>query len=170
MFRWIVHGGHVPSRKSSIPVITHARSSPFFRLRSRVHMYLTYIKCSNLNTKGHGKNAYSLNSLNIFHENIRGLRNKSDKLMNSSVVDSINPHILCLSKHHMEEKDLMNLTVTGYSLSSSYCCQNLQRGRVCIFVREHESFNKTDTSLNCEEQTFEVCAIELETKSSNLRI
>jgi hypothetical protein len=59
----------------------------------------------------------------------------------------------------MEEKDLMNLTVTGYSIGSSYCCRNLQRGRVCIFVREDESFNKTDTSLNCEEQTFEACAI-----------
>jgi len=24
-----IHGGHVPSRNSSIPVITHARASPF---------------------------------------------------------------------------------------------------------------------------------------------
>jgi hypothetical protein len=41
---------------------------------------------------------------------------------------------------------------------------------VCIFVREDQSFNKSDTFLHCAEQTLEVCATELETKSSNLRI
>jgi hypothetical protein len=70
----------------------------------------------------------------------------------------------------MEEQDLLNLTLTGYSLCSSYCHQNLQKGKVCLFVREDESFNKTDTSLHCTEQTLEVCAAEHETKSSNLKI
>jgi exonuclease III len=41
---------------------------------------------------------------------------------------------------------------------------------VCIFVREDQSFKKTDTLLHCAQQTLEVCVIELETKSSNLRI
>jgi hypothetical protein len=41
---------------------------------------------------------------------------------------------------------------------------------VCISVREDQSFNKIDTSLHCAEQILEVCATELETKSSNLRI
>jgi exonuclease III len=41
---------------------------------------------------------------------------------------------------------------------------------VHIFVREDQGFNKSDTSLNCAEQTLEVCAVELETKSSNLSI
>jgi hypothetical protein len=39
---------------------------------------------------------------------------------------------------------------------------------VCIFVREDQKFNKTDTLLHCAEQTLEVYAVELETKSSNL--
>jgi hypothetical protein len=38
------------------------------------------------------------------------------------------------------------------------------------FVREDQSFNKIDTSLHCAEQTSKVCAVKLETKSSNLRI
>jgi len=63
----------------------------------------------------------------------------------------------------MEEQDLLNLTLSGYSLGSSYCCWNLQKGGVCIFVREDQSFNKIDTLLPCAEQTLEVCAIELET-------
>jgi hypothetical protein len=41
---------------------------------------------------------------------------------------------------------------------------------VCIFVTENQNFNKIDISLQCVEQILEVCAIELETKSSNLRI
>jgi len=35
----------------------------------------------------------------------------------------------------MEEQDLLNLTVTGYSLDSKYCCQNVQKGGLCIFIR-----------------------------------
>jgi len=38
------------------------------------------------------------------------------------------------------------------------------------FVRKDQSFNKIDTLLHCAQQTSEVCGIELETKSSNLRI
>jgi hypothetical protein len=90
--------------------------------------------------------------------------------MNSFVLDSINPHILCLNKHHMEEQDLLNLTLSDYSLGSSYCCWNLQKGGLCIFVREDQSFKNIDTLLHCAEQILEVCATEFETKSSNLRI
>jgi hypothetical protein len=97
----------------------------------------------------------SLKALNIFHKVIRGNRNKNDDLMNSFVVYGINPHILYLSKHHMEEEeeDVLNLTSSGYSLGSSYCHQNLQKGGVCIFVREDPSSDKIDTSLHCAEQT-----------------
>jgi rRNA maturation protein Rpf1 len=111
-----------------------------------------------------------LNSVNIFHHNTRELRNKSDELINSFVLDSINPHILCLSEFHVEEQDLLNLTLSGYSLGSSYCHRNLQKGGVCILVREDQSFKKIDTSLHCAEQTLEVCSVELGTKSSSLRV
>jgi len=70
----------------------------------------------------------------------------------------------------MEEQDLLNFTLMGYSLCSSYCNQNLQKGGVCISVKEDQSFNKIDTSLHCAEQTLEVCAAELQTKSPNLSI
>jgi hypothetical protein len=41
---------------------------------------------------------------------------------------------------------------------------------VCIFVRKDQSFKKIHTSLHCAEQALGVCAIELETESSDLRI
>jgi hypothetical protein len=37
-------------------------------------------------------------------------KEKSDELIYSSEIDVINPHVLCLSKHHMVEQDLLHLT------------------------------------------------------------
>jgi len=41
---------------------------------------------------------------------------------------------------------------------------------VCIAVRQDQSFNQTDTLLHCAEQTLEVRVLEIQTRSSNLRI
>jgi hypothetical protein len=38
-------------------------------------------------------------------------------------------------------KVTLNFTLTGSSLCSSYCRQNLQKGGVCIFVTEDQNFN-----------------------------
>jgi hypothetical protein len=75
----------------------------------------------------------SSNSLHIFHQNIRGLRSKSDELTHSFEIDNINL-VLCFSEHHMEEQDLLHLTLQGYILGSSFCHKDLQKGGVCIFV------------------------------------
>jgi hypothetical protein len=79
------------------------------------------ITCPNyLGSKVHSKNADSPISLNIFHQNIRGLRNKCDELIIYSLeIDGIYPHILCLSEHHMVEQDLLHPTLAGYLLGSS---------------------------------------------------
>jgi hypothetical protein len=50
-------------------------------------------------------------SLNIFHHNIRGLNDKHDELIQLFQLHGINPHILCLTKYHMVEQDLLHLTL-----------------------------------------------------------
>jgi exonuclease III len=112
----------------------------------------------------------SSTSLHIFHQNIRGLRSKIDELINSFEIDNINPHILCFTKHHMEEQDLLHLTLPGYILGSSFCHRNLQRGGVCIFVRKGLYFNKIGSSHNSRENDLEICAVEIETKATKLFI
>jgi hypothetical protein len=82
----------------------------FFSLKSEAQRCLTYIDCNYLGSKVHSKNIKSLNSLNIFHQNIRGLRNKSDELIHSFEIDGINSHMLCLSEHQMVKQDLLHLT------------------------------------------------------------
>jgi hypothetical protein len=61
------------------------------------------VECNNPDSKGHRKSVDSLNSLNIFHQNIRELRSKCDELMNSFKIYGMYPHILCLCEHHMED-------------------------------------------------------------------
>jgi hypothetical protein len=85
-------------------------------------------------------------------------------------IDSINPHVLCLSKPHMVEQDLLHLTLDGYLLGSSFCRQNLQRGGVCIFIKKDQCFNKIDISHHCKEQDLEIYAVQLETIACNLII
>jgi hypothetical protein len=85
-------------------------------------------------------------------------------------MDGLNPHMWCLSKHHMVEQDLLHLTLDGYLLGSSFCKQNLQRGSVCLFVEKDQCFNKIDISHHCKEQDLEICTVQLETKTFNLII
>ena len=108
--------------------------------------------------------------MHIFHQNIRGLRGKSDELIHSLETDNINPHVLCLSEHHMDEQDLLHLTLPGYILRSSFCRKERKKGGVCIFVREDLNANKIDISHNCIEKDLEICAIDLETAASKLII
>jgi hypothetical protein len=70
-----VVGSHA-SGKSSVPVITYARASIFFSLNSKAQRCLTYVKCSSAVLEVHKQNVELSNSINIFHQNIRGLRSK----------------------------------------------------------------------------------------------
>jgi hypothetical protein len=113
--------------------------------------------------KGGGKenNAF----FNIFNRNIRGQRSKFDESMNLFEMYGINLHILCLSEHHMEGQDVLNLTLAGYSLGSSFCLQNLQKRCMYVFVSKNQSYNKGGISYHCIEQILETCSIQFETKA-----
>jgi hypothetical protein len=52
-------------------------------------------------------------SLKIFHQNIRGLGNKTNELYCHLHHDL--PHILCFSEHHLSESELQLTHLTNYS-------------------------------------------------------
>jgi hypothetical protein len=56
-------------------------------------------------------------SLKIFHQNIRGLGNKSNELYCHLHHDL--PHILCLSEHHLSKSELQLIQLTNYSLGAN---------------------------------------------------
>jgi len=49
------------------------------------------------------------------------------ELINYFKMDGINPHIMCISKHHMKEQDMLHLTFPGYALGRSLCCKCIYR-------------------------------------------
>jgi hypothetical protein len=63
-----------------------------------------------------GKNVELDNSLTVVHQNIRGLRNKSEKLINPFEIDKINPHVLCFTEHHMVEQEMVYVIIGLMSL------------------------------------------------------
>ena len=122
--------------------------------------------CKYLEFKNHDRTVYSSNSLHTFHQNIRGLRSKTDKLINSLEIDNINPHVLYFSEHHMEEQGVLHLTLPGYILRSSCYRQNLRKGGVCIFFRIDLYFSK----INISTKGYGNVCHSTETKSSKLII
>ena len=55
--------------------------------------------------------------LTIFHQNIRGLCNKADELVNSWSTES--PHIQCLTEHHLHNHELNCTCIQYYNLGAS---------------------------------------------------
>jgi hypothetical protein len=60
-----------------------------FSLNSKAHRYLTYTECGSAVSAAHKQNTEPSNLITIFHQNIRGLRNKSDELIHSFEIDAI---------------------------------------------------------------------------------
>ena len=78
-------------------------------------------------------------SLKIFHQNIRGLGNKTNKLYYHLHQDL--PHSLCLSEHHLSESKLQLIHSTKYSLGANYCRKTFLKGGVRIFVYRNLKYN-----------------------------
>jgi len=109
-----------------------------------------------------------INFITIFHQNICGLRKKTDELKSSMYPNF--PHILCFSEHHLKNFVLDQINIDGYNLGAAYCRQIVKRGGVCIFVRNNLNYTNIDLSAYCKDQDREVCALNLKLTFSNLRI
>ncbi|MDR0751762.1 MAG: hypothetical protein LBF12_04160, partial [Christensenellaceae bacterium] len=103
-------------------------------------------------------------SLEIFHQNIRGLRNKLNELY--CHLSYKPPHIICISEHHLKDYELHIMYLHDYVLGAKYCRKIHQKGGVCIFVNSNLKYD----TLNLEEYTIEkdieACAILLPLKLS----
>ena len=99
-------------------------------------------------------------SLKIFHQNIRGLGNKTNELYCHLHHDL--PHILCLSEHYLSESELQLIHLTNYSLGANYCRKTLLKGGVSIFVYRNLKYNTINIDeYNIDKDTV-ACAIQLD--------
>jgi hypothetical protein len=96
----------------------------------------------------------------VFHHNIRGLKTKVEEFLTS--LHPVNPHILCLTEHHLRQHEIEHIFMNQFRLGSKFCRYDLKNGGVCIFI--HEEFEFSPISLNkyCVEKDIEVCAIKLQ--------
>ena len=98
-------------------------------------------------------------TINIFHQNIRSLRNKTNELL--CCIQDDPPHILCLTEHHLQYGELASSHIENYSLGAYYCRNTKHKGGVCIFIQKSIPFTCLDIGNYCIDQDIEVCGIQL---------
>jgi exonuclease III len=106
------------------------------------------------------------NTLMLYHQNICGLRKKTEELIIS--VHPNLPHILCFTEHHLKQLELDQVHLVGYKLASSYCRKSMEKGGVCIFVHKSLNFLNINISRYGKDQDIEVCALKPESVFLNI--
>ena len=104
----------------------------------------------------------------VFHQNIRGLRNKINELLDS-VLPQL-PHVLCLTEHHAKDQEIETLYIDQYTLGAKYCRQGLKHGGTGIFVHDSLEFTNIDLQKFCIEQDIETCAVKVNIQSTVIYI
>jgi hypothetical protein len=115
-------------------------------------------KISDVTSSTLNSNNYQM--LNIFHQNIRGLRNKTDEIF--CHISQNPPHVLCFTEHHLKSTEIISTHIGKYSLGASYCRKSFHEGGVSIFIREDLHFTDINVDTLCIDKDTEACAIRLD--------
>jgi hypothetical protein len=83
------------------------------------------------------------NFFKIYHQNIRGLKGKTNEIMLSLLTEA--PHLICLTEHHLKNYKIDATPIFNYKLGAKYCRKKLKTGSVSIYIQEALKF--TNTSL-----------------------
>ena len=96
----------------------------------------------------------------LFHQNIRGLTiNKIDEI--SIYLCNKPTHILCLSEHHLDMKQIEKTLIPTYIFSAHFCRNIFKKGGVCIFTHKTINYMTLNLTKFCKEKDLEICATEL---------
>jgi hypothetical protein len=98
-------------------------------------------------------------TLKVFHQNIRGLRNKLDKLYCHLSHDI--PHIICMSEYHLRDFELQLTYLSDYTLAAIYCRTFFKKGGVSIFVRSKLKYNPINLEGFTTDKDIGACAIHM---------
>ena len=105
-------------------------------------------------------------ALTILHQNIRGLHNKTEELLNCWSTEFA--HLLHFNEHHLRDYEIMNTYIEGYNLGTKCCRKIRKHGGVTIFVHEMLTFSNIDLAKFCNDHDFEVCAVKLQISPSKI--
>ena len=107
-------------------------------------------------------------SLKIYHQNVRSLRRKTCELLSHLYPDL--PHVLCLTKHHLNSMGMNHISIENYNTGAQFCRAIHEIGGVAVFVHESLKFSNIDLSKYCKEKDTEICAVKLNFSSSTVCI
>jgi len=151
-------------KKSAVPNINNEKNviTKYTKLKQS-NSTVTYNTNTPCRYKKHGMNALRTShhnqTIKIFHQNIRRLRNKTNELVCCIQDDS--PHILCLTEHHLQYKELALLHIENYILGAHYCRNTKHMGGVCMFLQNNIPFTCLEIGNYCKDQDIEMCGIQL---------
>ena len=100
----------------------------------------------------------------VYHQNIRGLYNKTTELLDSITTNL--PHVLCLTEHHCKEHEIASLPINNYSLVANFCRLKMKQGGTCMFVHESLPFSTIDLQNFGLEKDIVVSAIRITSPST----
>ena len=107
-----------------------------------------------------GSISYSSNKdLMIYHQNIRGLPDKTDEIVN--IIETNPPHVLCFTEHHLKSYQLDDIILLNHKLGASFCREVYKNGRVYIYIHESLQFCIIDVLKFCKEKDLEVCFVKV---------
>ena len=99
----------------------------------------------------------------IYHQNVRGLGNKMGEF--ETHVLPLLPQIICLTKHHLSNQEIGNISINQYLLGAFYCKSSRKFGGVNIFVHESLTYSNIDVNSYCHDHDLEVCALIIRIRS-----
>jgi hypothetical protein len=97
------------------------------------------------------------NLFKIYHQNIRGIKDKINELMLPLLTEA--PHLICLTEQKDYEIDVT--PISKHKLGAKHCRKRLKNGGVCIYIQEALKFTNINLQKHCKEQDIEIAAIQL---------
>jgi exonuclease III len=113
-------------------------------------------------------NKQNKNTFTVFHQNIRGLLNKKEELLNSLTRNS--PQIICIKEHHLTDEELEGITLHPYTLEAKFCKQTHKCGSVRIFIQDNMHCTNIKMDRYSSEKDTEICAVKLHVLSHTIII
>jgi hypothetical protein len=101
------------------------------------------------------------NSVNVFHQNIRGLQYKTEELTCMLSSHDISPQVICITEHYLTEQKLLIIKPDNYYLNSKFSHQLNSGGGVCIYCKTDLDSSSIDITQFCIEKVTEACAAQL---------
>jgi hypothetical protein len=77
---------------------------------------------------------HSNDSLNLTHQNIRGLGSKCNELPCSIASNNINPQLICLFEQYLSDQNSSHVKLQNYDLATSYVRSIHKGGGVCTYT------------------------------------